>query len=509
METEVVVIGAGMAGLAAAEALQEAGVHFVVLEGDSRVGGRCKTDSFAGLTIEKGANWIHGPWISDAPLEYNPLWQMKHDFGLKGSMTDYADYKMLDRKGQTVDPNMSHFWEHRTEEAMHKCEDAAEAQWEKAEEQELEVEEELDYSVRSCLDDQDYLDPAKSKLEKGVAGAFTWIHVAFEGTQRARKQSNMWHWPENGEYVNQDFFVTDPQGFCTQFFQKLVDSFPTNTVHLNQEVKAVTYSNTNVEVVTKGGFVVKAKYAISTLPLGVMQSGSVAFDPPFSAAKTDGIMGMTMGQYSKVYLKFPENFWGNEEIIMVAGEPTGWLTWALNLDHPKVFPGSKALNFHFTGDLAEELDLSSPQEAQDKIMASLRKLFPGCPDPTDFYVSGWAADPLSNGAYSNWPLGYTWVQWNEMVKNEGNLFFAGEHTSEEFWGFLHGSLWSGQDAADDVIDALHAGSIEVNLTSHLPISTLRAHRSAHRRHFRFRGDHASSAKKSAPFLSKRPVRRHQ
>lgn len=504
-DTEVVIIGGGMAGLAAAEALHKAGVSFKVLEADSRIGGRCKTESWAGLTIEKGANWIHGPWEKDDETEHNGLWQMKLDHGLKGSLTNYSDYKMLDRKGTRVSRELSQYWKHRTEEAMEQCEVDAEEQWEKAEEKELEVAEEVDYSVRTCLNRQDFLEPAKKDLEKDVANTCTWEKMAFEYTQRARKVSNMWAWPENGDFEDVDFFVTDPRGFCGPYFQSLEGRFAPGSVLLDQDVDRVKYSATSVEVSTKSATTIKAQFAISTIPLGVMQRGTVKFDPPFSAAKDAGIRGMKSGDYSKVYLKFPSNFWGSEEVILVTGNPVGWLTWAYNLDHPKLFPGSKVLNFHLAGEDAAKIDRADKQSAQDEIMATLRQTWPACPNPTDFYVSGWAANPLSWGAYSNWPLGYTENEWEEMRKPEGNLFFAGEHV-DDFYGFLHGAGLSGISAAESVIAARAQGSAALNLSARIPV----AGHSRHRRHFRFKGDPSTSGKVSG-FLNKksrRPVRRH-
>lgn len=84
---KVLILGAGVAGIMAAKTLQENGVQdFLILEAQDYIGGRFKQQSFAGVNLEEGANWIH--YAGD---KENPLWELKQKYNLGGVFTNYSD----------------------------------------------------------------------------------------------------------------------------------------------------------------------------------------------------------------------------------------------------------------------------------------------------------------------------------------------------------------------------------------------------------------------------------
>ncbi len=86
-EVEVIVIGAGTAGITAAKELTEYGVSFVILEATDRIGGRVRDGDFDGKHIEYGAHWLHD-------LDANPLWPFAQQVGLQGEIDDYDSIRM-------------------------------------------------------------------------------------------------------------------------------------------------------------------------------------------------------------------------------------------------------------------------------------------------------------------------------------------------------------------------------------------------------------------------------
>jgi polyamine oxidase len=90
----IVVVGAGMAGLAAARRLADAGMDITVLEARDRIGGRMWTDTSLGVPIDLGAAWIHG-------TENNPLTQLADQIGARRVETDF-DRPVLFRDGSEV-----------------------------------------------------------------------------------------------------------------------------------------------------------------------------------------------------------------------------------------------------------------------------------------------------------------------------------------------------------------------------------------------------------------------
>lgn len=136
------------------------------------------------------------------------------------------------------------------------------------------------------------------------------------------------------------------------------------------------------------------------------------------------------------------------------GKPLGFLTWAINLDHPKFFPGSKILEIHFASKIARRVETQLVSKTQAEIMVKLRAMFgQSIPDPINILVTNWTHNPLTYGSYSWWPMNYTGEQWEAMRRPEGRLFFAGEHTYDNY-GFLHAALQSGEETAKAVYEVL-------------------------------------------------------
>ncbi|RWW42246.1 hypothetical protein BHE74_00052223 [Ensete ventricosum] len=86
--SKVIVVGAGMSGISAAKTLSDAGVKdILILEATDRIGGRMRKVNFAGMNVEKGANWVEGV---NGP-EMNPIWKMANKLHLRKFFSDYSN----------------------------------------------------------------------------------------------------------------------------------------------------------------------------------------------------------------------------------------------------------------------------------------------------------------------------------------------------------------------------------------------------------------------------------
>jgi len=309
METTVVIIGGGPAGVKAAQDLNEAGVSFILVEAQNVIGGRVKNTKFADVEIQEGAAWIHGTKTKGTPSVYNPIMDEFNKYNMKGVVTDYGHYRWFDRDGNELDSNLVDTWGERLDEVSEFCETKALQLWDDAEENGItNPEPGMDTSIQACYDEFGYIPAGTSAEEETIAKTWQWIAVDFEKTAAAENLSLMNGYPLNGDYIHEDVFITDQRGYAF-FLRQIAESFPANSVKLSQTVTDVTYSNAGVTVNTDGGLEVKAKYGICTLPLGVLQKGNVQFDPPFPSDKQDGIQGMLMGSYEKVLMKFETAAW--------------------------------------------------------------------------------------------------------------------------------------------------------------------------------------------------------
>ena len=202
--------------------------------------------------------------------------------------------------------------------------------------------------------------------------------------------------------------------------------------------------------------IIEAQYAISTIPLGVLQKGDVEFDPPFSKDKNDSIKRFKMGNYEKIYVQFPENFWGDKEVLFSINTDRppseSIMTWGLNLDIGKYFKNSKMLTFHSMGPTARRIANQSDELTKKEIDAIMRKMFPGeAVNASKILVTNWTNDEYTYGSWAAMPEKFSKLDWSMVRKNEERLYFAGEHTSSNY-GFVHSAYQSGEQTAKEVFN---------------------------------------------------------
>ena len=105
MTQQVLILGGGAAGIAAAYRLQQAGVtDFLILEAGSEIGGRLKTASIGGKTVEQGANWVQGTtpsWLYSLVVQY----------GIAGNLSDFDDVLTYDGAGEVNEASSESGWE--------------------------------------------------------------------------------------------------------------------------------------------------------------------------------------------------------------------------------------------------------------------------------------------------------------------------------------------------------------------------------------------------------------
>ena len=226
----------------------------------------------------------------------------------------------------------------------------------------------------------------------------------------------------------------------------------------------VSYSDKGVKVVTKPGkaseeMTIEAQYAISTIPLGVLQKGDVEFDPPFLKQKLDCIKGFKMGNYEKIYVQFPENFWGDKEVLFSINTDRppseSIMTWGLNLDIDKYFKDSKMLTFHSMGPTARRIAKQKHEITKKEVNVIMRKMFPGTAvDASDILVTNWTNEEYTYGSWAAMPEKFSKSDWSEVRKNEKRLYFAGEHTSSNY-GFVHSAYQSGEQTAKEIYNEIN------------------------------------------------------
>ncbi|EFE31310.1 flavin containing polyamine oxidase, putative [Trichophyton benhamiae CBS 112371] len=185
---------------------------------------------------------------------------------------------------------------------------------------------------------------------------------------------------------------------------------------------------------------------IATFSLGVLQRDVVQFYPPFPSWKKSAISSFEIGTYTKIFLQFDKAFWPNSQYLMYADpHERGYYPLFQPLDLPGALQGSGILVGTVVGKQARRVEAQTNQETQEEIMKVLRTMFgESIPDPTDIWYPRWNQEPWAYGSYSNWPPSTSLQAHQNLRANVGRLSFAGEATSQEFYGYLHGALFEGR-----------------------------------------------------------------
>jgi monoamine oxidase len=402
-EFDVIVIGAGAAGLAAAHGLKAAGRKAIVLEARGRVGGRAFTDSSLGPAYDAGAMFIH--WA-----ERNPWVQIARELGVAtqeeawgGGFQVFADGKpmadsdrqkrrgafgQIDRRLETIDLSKR------------------------------------DLSVRDLLGD---LGPDMSQ----IASSGLLLSIGEESDRiSARDYQRLW--------AGDDLVVPSGYGNLVARHGAGLD------IRLNQPVSEIRWDGPGVAVTTPSG-TLQANACIVTVPVGVLKAGAIRFTPDLPARNREALDGMGMGALTKIALKVEGDRFGITPgaSFLEAGSPSRLMNFDL-------FPDGKDLIIAYCGgDHARALSTAGPDAARADVTellvamigADIRKAVTGLSFPA------WWTDPFSRGSYSVCLPRHEAARQQLAEPVGGRIFIAGEATAGGGAMTVGGATLAGRAAA--------------------------------------------------------------
>lgn len=423
-EHEIVVIGAGMAGIAAAAMLREEGRQVLVLEGRERIGGRIWTSrELDGLSLDLGASWIQG-------TEDNPLTELAEELDVETVETDDESFLLYDSDGSLVEDAEVEQLEAWADEIIDELSTERNRRQKAGED---------DVGLDVVFEDFDDFDEREQRGLRFVLNTLIEHEYATD-----LEDLSLYHWDQDSGFGGGQ--VLFPEGYV-QLIDGLTEGL---TIRTGTVVQRISYDDAGVTISTSAGSY-RAERAIVTLPLGVLKAGSVEFDPPLPQKKRDAIERLGMGVLNKLYLRFPEQFWEDEHLFGYVPEEHGrWTEW-VNLE-PAL--GEPVLFCFNAGSYARELEDYDDEEIVAEGMAVLRTIFGDeIPDPDDWLISRWGSDPFALGSYSHLSPGATADDYDALAKPVQNrLFFAGEATNSEYPATVHGAMLSGWREAERILE---------------------------------------------------------
>ena len=431
----VIVIGAGLAGLAAARTLTDRGLEVTVLEARDRVGGRCWTLD----GVDLGAHWIHG-------TEGNPLINLARKLALPTMFVG-------------GDSSYSGGWEQLVlvgEEGRH-----------------LTPDEKLDTILvaDSIRDELDSIRRGRLAAGTGDISMREALEQAFTSRDLTEDERRAVEW-HIALTARDDCGADDPtlsllwwdEGYEVYGYgdSAFVDGFTALTealaegleVRLGQVVHRIEHGgrDAGVTVITNQQTFV-ADAAVVTLPLGVLKKRSVEFVPALSAEKQRAIANLGMGHLAKVVLRYDKAFWPRDQYAYgylcrpVQDRPTMVVSMTKSHDIP-------ALVLQAGGSLARRIEAMPLAQCESWALSVVRDIFgKSIPGPTSVECTQWNSDPFSLGSYTYVAVGSTPQDMAALAEPVGNrLYFAGEATYRYHWAGAHGAFASGMREAARILD---------------------------------------------------------
>ncbi len=406
---DVVVVGAGAAGIAAARRIMAAGRRCVVIEAADRVGGRCATDTRAfGVPFDRGAHWIRtrdinpvaklatGTGLDVYPAPPGQRLRIGRRFAREGEMEDFL--AALVRASRAIG------------EAARGKADVACAQ----------------------------------VLPKDLGDLRPAVEFAL-GPFAASKDLN-----EISAYDFAKAIERDNDAFCRQglgtLVAKLADGLP---VQLSTAVTLInTWGRTNLDVRTTKGWW-RASAVIVTASTGVLSAGKIQFDPALPRRYLDAIAKLPLGSYDRIALELEGNPLGSRSDELMFEKASGNRTAALLANVSGTPLCFIDVGGRFGAGLAAQGEAAMVAFATDW----LAELF-----GTDIKkaikrkaATGWAKEPWVLGACSAAAVGAQPSRRVLMEPIGTRIYFAGEAAHETLWGTVGGAWESGERAADAIL----------------------------------------------------------
>lgn len=434
---KVIVVGAGIAGLAAAQRLKAAGFEVVVLEARDRIGGRVHTSTNpSGTTVELGATWIHGNQTDFESLvagmslaTVNSDFRKMTYFRTNGLPTVITQAIWNDLKYRLVDAVSWNSVFHGRR------------------------------SMQTVVDIHAATGGFGS-YSSGLIANFTTAALDTEFANTASKipaEAALELVPNYGDAQAWDAFMSSSEGDNTAFpggFSQVATQLAAGLdIRLSEPVSSIDYSGAQALVATSAA-VHTAAHVIVTVPIGVLKANTILFTPALPTAKAGAISRLGSGLLNKCFLEFPAGtqFWPADRAVLGTSSPVrGAFSTFLNMQH---VTGKPVLMGWLVGDAALEREGWTDAQIAAEAMVRLRAtVSAAAPDPISVKVTRWGQDPYARGAYSTCnmqtKLGDRALLRAPVASNK--LCFAGEATLDTGFAQVPGAYASGKREADRLI----------------------------------------------------------
>ena len=410
-DADIVVIGAGAAGIAAARRIMAANRKVIVVEATGRIGGRCETDASSfEVPFDRGARWMHNP-------ETNPMIRLGRAAGLEITSAPSGQKIRIGRR--FARPGETEEFLAALVRANRAIDDASRKG---------------DISCATVLpkDLGDWAGTAEFVLGANFAGKDL-RDISVVDKARAQDRTTA---------------IGCRQGLGT-LVAKLGGQLP---VSLSTPANRISWSNRDVMVETPAGKIT-ARAAIVTVSSNVLAAGNIKFAPDIPKRALDAAAKLSLGSYDRIALQMPGNPLGlsRDDIFIEQSNSTRTALLYANMG------GSSLCTIDVAGSFGRDLSAQGEQAMSAFAVEWLSKLFgsEAAAAVKKSSATRWNAQPFVLGAMSVAAPG---AQGSRKILTDpiGCMYLAGEATHETLWGTIDGAWESGERAAEAALRRIDA-----------------------------------------------------
>lgn len=468
-DTDVAIVGAGLAGLMAARCLVKAGVSALVLEARPRVGGRLLNEEISkGKVVELGGQWI-GPGqqriaalAAELGVETFPTYnEGEHLMEMSGKRTAFsgeltdARLRSLRRVARVVSPLA--------------LADFAQAGMR------------LDRMARSVPLEAPWEAPKARRWDSQTLASWVHRNTRTSGARRLFELSTEAVWaaePAELSLLHVLFYLRSGGGFdalvstrggaqqdrfhggSQLIAQRLAEGLGDERLMLAGAVRLIEHAERSVVLhaqrrdAAAKGFSVRARRAI--LALSPTLAGRISYTPPLPGRRDQLTQRMPQGAVIKTMAIYERPFWREAGLSGQATSDVGPARVVFDNSPPDGTPG--VLLGFLEGQLARKWGAAPAAVRRDAVLAGHARLFgPEAATPQRFVECVWADEEWTRGCYGSLMGPGAWTDYGDALRAPvGSLHWAGAETATVWSGYMDGAVQSGERAADEVLAALTA-----------------------------------------------------